>query len=145
MNKNLPTFLAALASKLISFKKLSALVLLLLLLSNGAWAQQVSVSATEGTASGTFTTLKGAFDAINSGTHKGVITITITANTTEAAIASLNASGVNSASYTSISIKPSGGAARTISGSLASELVLLNGADNVTIDGLNTGGNSLTI
>jgi hypothetical protein len=89
--------------------------------------------------------LKGAFDAINAGTHRGTIAITITANTTESAIASLNASGAGSASYSSVSIQPSGGAARTISGSLATELVLLNGADNVTIDGLNTGGNSLTI
>lgn len=36
---------------------------------------------------------------------------------------------------------------RTISGAIAagSPLIDLNGADNVTIDGLNTGGNSLTI
>ena len=59
----------------------------------------------------------------------------------------LNASGAGAASYTSIGISPSGGAARTISGAIAagSPLIDLNGADNVTIDGLNTGGNSLTI
>lgn len=106
---------------------------------------QVSLTATTGTPGGSYTTLKGAFDAINAGTHNGVINISITANTTETAIAALNASGSGSASYTSVTISPSGGAARTISGSLASELVHLNGADNVTIDGLNSGGNTLTI
>jgi hypothetical protein len=143
MKRTLLPFLPALGSKLIPFKNLSCL-LLVLLFSGGANAQ-VTLTATAGTSSGSFTTLKGAFDAINAGTHTGTIAITITANTTESAIASLNASGAGSASYSSVSIQPSGGAARTISGSLATELVLLNGADNVTIDGLNTGGNSLTI
>ena len=32
-------------------------------------AQNLSVTATLGTASGSFTTLKGAFDAVNAGTH----------------------------------------------------------------------------
>ncbi len=67
-------------------------------------------------------------------------------NTTETATAVLNASGSGSASYTSLLIQPSGGAARTISGAIAGDaLVTLNGADNVTIDGLNTGGNTLTL
>jgi hypothetical protein len=39
---------------------------------------------------------------------------------------------------------PSGGT-RTISGSVAAPLLNFNGADNVIINGLNTGGNSLTI
>ncbi|MEN3333049.1 MAG: trimeric autotransporter adhesin [Blastocatellia bacterium] len=108
---------------------------------------EVTLTATAGTAAGSFTTLKGAFDAINAGTHQGVIAISINADTTETATAALNASGSGSASYTSISIQPAGGAARTISGAIAagSPLINLNGADNVTIDGLNTGGNSLTI
>src|SRR5204862_3240729 len=48
---------------------------------------------------------------------------------------------------TSISIKPAGGVARTISGATTagSPMIDFSGADNVTIDGLNTGGNSLTI
>jgi hypothetical protein len=123
-----------------------AFVVVLLLMS-GVVKGQVSLTATAGTTSGSFTTLKEAFDAINSGTHTGVIAITITANTTETAPAVLNASGSGSASYTSLSIQPSGGAARTISGAITagSPLIDLNGADNVTIDGLNTGGNSLTI
>lgn len=120
--------------------------LLLLALSSSfmAIAQNVDVTATAGTASGSYSNLKGAFDAINAGTHQGAITIAIVGNTTETVTAALNASGSGSANYTSISISPSGGAARTISSNLSNPLVSLNGADNVTIDGLNSGGNSLT-
>ncbi|AWA29764.1 hypothetical protein HYN48_06555 [Flavobacterium magnum] len=109
-------------------------------------ALPVLVSSTTGLTTLTgYATLKAAFDAVNAGTHTGVISIYIGGNTTEAAIASLNASGSGSASYTSMSIVPVGGGARTITGSMATELILFNGADNVTVDGLNTGGNSLTI
>ncbi|HKP54355.1 MAG TPA: C25 family cysteine peptidase [Chloroflexia bacterium] len=108
---------------------------------------EVTLTASAGVPVGTYTTLKEAFDAINAGTHQGTIAISINANTTEAAPAVLNASGSGSALYTSISIQPAGGAPRTISGAIVagSPLIDLNGADNVTIDGLNTGGNSLTI
>jgi uncharacterized repeat protein (TIGR01451 family) len=108
---------------------------------------QVDVTATGGTLNASYTTLKGAFDAINAGTHLGTITIGISGNTTETLPAVLNASGAGSASYTTIGITPTGGAARTISGAIAagSPLIDMNGADNVTFDGLNTGGNSLTI
>ena len=110
---------------------------------------QVSVTATAGTIGPTnYTTLGGAFNAINAGTHQGTITVAITADTNEGATtAVLNASGSGSASYATISIQPSGGAARTITGAAAGggAMIDFNGADNVTIDGLNTGGNSLTI
>jgi hypothetical protein len=43
-----------------------------------------------------------------------------------------------------LTIQPAGGAARTVSGS-ATVLINLNGADRVTIDGLNSGGNSLLL
>lgn len=121
-------------------------LLLWLGLAASAFAQ-VDVTATAGTANASYTTLKGAFDAINAGTHQGVIGIGISGNTTETAPAVLNASGSGAAVYTSIGISPAGGAARTISGAIAagSPLLDFNGADNVTIDGLNTGGNSLTI
>ena len=58
----------------------------------------------------------------------------------------LNATG-GTANYTSVSVQPSGGVARTISGAIlaGSPLIDLNGATNVTIDGIGTGGNSLTI
>jgi hypothetical protein len=126
-------------------RKIYALLFSVVLFVSAGVKAQVSLTATAGTPSGSFTTLKGAFDAINAGTHQGTIAITITANTTETASAVLNASGSGSASYTAISLQPSGGAARTISGAFIGHLIDLNGADNVTIDGLNSGGNSLTI
>jgi hypothetical protein len=97
---------------------------------------------------GSYATLADAFTAINAGTHTGAITIDIVGNTTEpAGGAILNASGSGAASYTSILIQPSGGAARTIAGAATAGLPLidLNGADNVTFNGLNSGGNTLTI
>lgn len=100
---------------------------------------QVSLTASLGTTSGTFTTLNDAFTAINAGTHKGVITISITANTTEPATpVPLLASGSSSSSYTSITIKPSGGNFTINSASSPSAnrgIIELAGADNVTIDG----------
>ena len=71
---------------------------------------QISVTATAGTMGPTaYTTLKAAFDAINAGTHQGAITVSVTANTTETAKDSLVGSGVGSASYTSVLIKPAAG------------------------------------
>jgi len=108
----------------------------------------VHVAATAGTANATYLTLKAAFDAINAGTHQGVLTITIWGNTTETATAVLNASGSGSASYTSAILYPVS-SGRIISGSIAAgPLITLNGADNVTIDGrVNATGStkSLTI
>lgn len=98
---------------------------------------QVSVTATTGTTSGTYTTLGGAFAAINNGTHKGAITITLTASTTETATASLDSSGnPTGSSYTSVTIQPAASTAVTITGTIAGALINLNGADNVKIDGL---------
>lgn len=106
---------------------------------------QVSVTATAGTLGPTpYTTLKGAFDAVNAGTHQGAVTISITASTAEGATpAVLNSSGAGTAVYTSVSIRPTvdgvtiAGASPTGRG-----VIELNGADNVTIDGdnPNTGG-----
>lgn len=105
----------------------------------------VKITATAGTTGPTnYATLKAAFDAINAGTHQGVISIQICTNTSESASAVLNASSTGSAVYSSVTISPSGGA-RTISGSVADALISLNGADYVTINGLNSGGCSLTI
>lgn len=102
---------------------------------------QVSVNP----GAGSYTTLADAFTAINSGIHTGSITVDIIGNTTETTSAVLNASGVGAASYSSIVISPSGGAARTITGAIVGHLIDLNGATNVTINGLNTNGNALTI
>jgi hypothetical protein len=108
-------------------------------------AGPVTVTATAGTVGPTdYPTVKAAFDAINAGTHQGSLAIWIFGDTTEAAAAALSASGTGSSVYTSILMLPSGGA-RTVSGNLATPLIDLSGADNVTIDGQNSGGNSLTL
>ncbi|NIF04066.1 T9SS type A sorting domain-containing protein [Chryseobacterium sp. Tr-659] len=97
---------------------------------------QVSVSATAGTTTGTYTTLKDAFDAVNAGTHQGAISISITGNTTETATASLNASG-GTTSYTSVVIKPATGVNATISGEVASAPLIKILGSNITLDGSN--------
>ena len=121
------------------------LVVCSLILSVRAQAQ-ISVSGGTGLAA-TYTSLTnagGLFAAINATAQTGNnIVVSITGDmTSEAGTTSLNAGA-----WASITISPSGGAARTISGAVTagSPLINLNGADNVTINGLNTGGNSLTI
>ncbi|MEP6793022.1 MAG: hypothetical protein ABJB16_01760, partial [Saprospiraceae bacterium] len=116
-------------------------ILCLLISTGNLNAQNVLVNP----GAGSYPTLKDAFDAINAGTHTGAVTVSIAGNTTETLSAVLNASGTGSASYTSIVISPSGGVAKTITGSITGVLIDLNGADNVTVNGLNSGGNSLTI
>ncbi len=104
---------------------------------SAAWAQ-VSVTATGGTASGSYGTISAAFAAINAGTHTGSIQITVTANITEpAAVTPLEASGVGLASYTAISLKPSGDVTVSSAATPTTNrgLVELKAADNVTIDG----------
>jgi hypothetical protein len=93
-----------------------------------------------------YPTLKSFFDAVNTGGVAGNLTVNIAGNCAETASAVLNQwteTPANS-NYT-MTIQPSGGAGRTVSGTVGSPLIDLNGADRVTIDGLNTGGNSLTI
>lgn len=119
------------------------LIFVTLILHNTLEAQ-VSVAATTGTTSGNYATVKGAFDKINDGTHKGSIVITI-GNTnnqviTETAEAVLNNSGTGSAVYTDIRIIP-GATNITVTSSIAGACCLptgtikLNLAQNVTIDG----------
>lgn len=112
-------------------------------------AGPIEVESTGGTTAPTaYGSLGAAFAAINAGTHTSSIAVEVCGNTDEGTTtAMLSASGTGSASYTDISIKPAGGSARTISGATTagSPMIDLNGADNVTIDGLNAGGNSLTI
>jgi hypothetical protein len=113
---------------------------------------QVSLTASSGTTSGTYTTLNDAFTAINAGTHTGVININITNNTTEPATpVPLLASGTGSSSYSRIVIRPSGGNFTINSNatpSLNRGIIELTGADNVVIDGddpLTAGTRNLTI
>ena len=82
-----------------------------------------------------YTNLKAAFDAINAGTETGAITININSSFSEPDSAVLNASGVGGASYTSVLIKPTA-PGLNITGNLSGKgIIILNGADNVTIDG----------
>ncbi|MGH1520738.1 T9SS type A sorting domain-containing protein [Chryseobacterium sp. JK1] len=108
------------------------LILLGSFLVNNAYSQ-INVAATAGAVSANYTTLKDAFDAINFGTHQGIITIRITGNTTETATAQLNA--VNT--YTSILIKPASSATPVISGSVEFGALIKILGNNVTIDGSN--------
>ena len=103
-------------------------------------AQNVIVSGAV-TGNGPYPTLEAAFTAINIGVQTGAtIVVSIVGNTSETATAILN-----QGTWQTLYIAPVGGAARTISGSIAGPLVEFNGADRVGIDGLNSGGNSLTI
>lgn len=106
-----------------------------------ATAQSVNVSPNPAS----YPTLKAAFDAINNGTHTGAVVVEVVANTTESQSVQLNASGVGAASYTSLLVRPQG--ARIVSGDAGANnpLIRLVGADQVTIDGLRSGGNSLRI
>ena len=97
----------------------------------------ISVTSTGGTASACYASLNAGFTAINNGTHTGTISITVNGSTIESSICILNASGSGSASYSSIIMQPTG--AYTIQGSFsANSLITLNGASNVTINGLNS-------
>lgn len=88
---------------------------------------------------GNYTTLTDAFNAIGTVQTGANITVTIRGNTTETGTALLNAGD-----WSSLVISPSGGS-WTITGDIAgAELIRFNGADNVIIDGLNSGGNGLT-
>jgi hypothetical protein len=90
-----------------------------------------------------YTTLKAAFDAINTGVETGAISILITGDTTEANPAILyesghyNGPGMPTGSYSSIAISPSGTGQRTILLTGDNARFYLDGASNVTIDGQN--------
>ncbi|MFN6228370.1 MAG: beta strand repeat-containing protein, partial [Bacteroidota bacterium] len=99
---------------------------------------QVSVTATSGTAGPTsYTTVSAAFAAINAGTHKGAVTITISANTTEPVSPTALLKSASPSDYTSVLIKPSGNVAVNSPATPSSNrgIIELSGADNVTIDG----------
>lgn len=92
-----------------------------------------------------YPTLKAAFDAVNTGAHRGDIHIEILADTTETTSAVLNASGVGAAQYGSLVVQPIG--VRRIVGDPGAGLPLidLNGADQVRIDGNQLNNGSLEI
>lgn len=115
------------------------LLVFFLLLFSGSYlrAQNVTVSGAV-SGNGNYGSLSAAFTGISGGQSGATILITINASFAEVASATL---GNNT--WTSVTIQPSGGA-WTITGS-TSPLLNFNGADNVTVDGLNSGGNALTL
>ncbi|MBK9486138.1 MAG: right-handed parallel beta-helix repeat-containing protein [Chitinophagaceae bacterium] len=123
-------------------KKIYLILLIVFAFLSGSQAQ-VTVSGSTG-ADGTYASLTqatGAFAAINAaGSQAGNnILITITADVaTEDGANQLNNGG-----WTTLTINPSG--TRTLSGNVNTSMIRLSGAANVTIDGLNSGGNSLAI
>ncbi|PKP23117.1 MAG: hypothetical protein CVU05_00905 [Bacteroidetes bacterium HGW-Bacteroidetes-21] len=87
---------------------------------------------------GDYTTLKLAFDAINTNGLSGNLRLEIISDITETAEARLNQwTDCSGATGYTVTIYPTGalGTTRTISGNIATSLVTFNGADNVTIDG----------
>jgi len=103
---------------------------------------QVTVTGCTGAGNGSYSTLYDATFAIVAAQPLANITITISGNTTEPVTGATLVAGT----WATLQIVPSGGA-WTISGAITAGLPLLtlNGADNITIDGLNSGGNSLTL
>ncbi|MBN2767401.1 MAG: hypothetical protein JXR27_13610 [Paludibacteraceae bacterium] len=94
----------------------------------------IELTSSVGTTYAVYTKLQDAFTAINNGTHKGVINIKINTSTTETATSVLNASTTTSPNYSSITIYPTV-PNLSVAGSINGNLIQLNGADNVTIDG----------
>jgi len=117
-------------------KQRTLLVLIFLLSGTMALNAQVSLTATSGTTTGSYTTLGAAFANINNGTHQGVITITLTASTNEGnTTAKLYYSGYNGTSnYTSINIYPIVSGVNVL-GNRNAPMIDFDGADNVTVDG----------
>jgi hypothetical protein len=112
----------------------------LTILNSTVFGAAVNVGTSESITS--LTNPGGLFEEINNGTLTANTTVNITSDlTAETGAVALNPF---SGGFT-LTIQPSGGAARLISGNNGISLLTFNGADGVTIDGLNTGGNSLTI
>lgn len=99
----------------------------------------VEVSGNTPLTSDCYPDLKTAFESINQGVHKGVITVKINASTTEDGTAVLNASNAtnqpNLPYYTSVIVFPKETTGLSVTGALDAPLIRLNGADNVTIHG----------
>jgi hypothetical protein len=83
---------------------------------------------------GDYPNLSGAFSDINNGNIMGVIELHLISSFSESTTATLNASGTGSSSYSSILIFPTVAGVQ-VSGNLTGGLLVLDGADNVTLDG----------
>ena len=107
-------------------------------------AQNVNVSGCTGAGNVVgAATLSAAMSGIALAQPGANIVIDIVGNTTEP----VTTITIGAGTWTTMLIRPQGGAARTITAATTAGIPMidLNGADNVTVDGLNTGGNTLTI
>lgn len=126
---------------------LMVIIIVSVLAINNTNAQVTVANSTSG--NGSYATLKAAFDALNLEEVQAGNAITISVNAatylagSETAVCMLEQPSTSS--WTSLNITPVGSV--IISGAIAagSPLIDLNGADNVTFNGLNSGGNSMTI
>ncbi|MBK8497048.1 MAG: hypothetical protein IPL50_20120 [Chitinophagaceae bacterium] len=122
------------------------LILSIAFLTGNTVFAQVTISGGSPAINGNYTTLTtavtGAFAAINAGGSQAGYDILIAIN---ADIVEPVTSGLLAGDWASLTISPAGGAPRLITANYNGALINLAGVDNITIDGLNTGGNSLTI
>ncbi len=95
-------------------------------------------------ANGNYVTLSSAISDLNDGQITGNIVLQITSDISETDSITINSSGTGACSYSSIRIEPTGGK-RNITSSVAGYMLVLDGADYVTIDGINTAGDSLNL
>ena len=113
------------------------------LLKSTVYLDEVNVSGAL-SGNGNYLNLSSAFSAINSASQAGAnIVITINRNAAEPPTGAV----LNQGDWASLTIQPSAGSGKSVSGNINAGLPLidLNGADNVRIDGINSGGTSLTL
>lgn len=121
--------------------KLFLIALLAIILTVSTSYSQVTVSGAN-SGNGSYGSLGAAMTAIGVSQAGATITVSITASTSEGA----STVTIGAGTWTSLTISPSGGS-WTISGATTAgtPMIDFSGADNVTINGLNSGGNALTI
>lgn len=124
-------------------KRFLSILLFLIILFTNNLISQIVVTGSHTSSNGAYSNLNSAFKKINTYDQSGNnIIITINADITEPAWGDT----LNSGNWTSLKVIPNGN--RTINGTVTlagKSSIRLNGADNVTIDGLNDGSNSLTL
>ena len=124
-------------------RKIYALLFTVVLFVGAKVNAQVVVTGCTGAGNGSYTTLSAAATAIVATQTAAVINITVAGTTAEPVGGATFVAGT----WVSLTIQPTGGAGSAIVGAATagSPLISFNGSDNVTINGLNTGGNSLII
>lgn len=126
-----------------TYKRLAISMILMILLTNFIFSAPLSGTINVGSGQ-TYTSLTGSgaagfFNAVNTNGLSGNVTVLITSSITESGAVALNQ--WTGTSY-SITIMPSAGSVRTLSGNVAAPLFDINGADKLTIDGRFSGSGS---